>query len=277
MDRRLWPDSGQRALSVLRGQTTSRLTDGVAAQIATPLADLCAHPDGPRDRQLLHGAQVCGIDARTGWSFVRAEVDSYCGWVQSAALGPHVTPTHRVVSLASHLYSRPDLKSPERAALPMNSLLALGSLENGFAQTQSGAWVPLAHVRPLDETAPDPVNVARQFLGVPYLWGGNSWQGIDCSGLVQVALHTCGIACPADSDLQREALGPALSDDAPFARGDIIFWQGHVAFVSGPDTLLHATAFGMAVIEEPLFSALARIDAQAHRLAVVRLKSVKGN
>lgn len=270
-DRRLWPDSGQRALSILRGQTESALTDGIAARISAALTDLCARPDGPRDRQLLHGAGVRVIDERAGWSFVRAEMDGYCGWVRTQALGPDLVPTHRVVALASHLYTRPDLKSPERFALPMNSILGLGEIKNDFAQTSCGHWIPKSHVRPLADTAVDPVAVARKFLGVPYLWGGNSWQGIDCSGLVQIALHACGIDCPADSDLQHKALGAPLPETVTPARGDLVFWQGHVALVSAPDRLLHATAFGMAVLEEPLVPALARIDAQAARRAVIRL------
>ena len=273
MDRRLRPDSGKRALVMLAGQTQSALTDGTAARITASLCDLCARPDGPRDRQLLHGALVCVIDSQEGWSFVRANADGYCGWVPSTALGPVVTPTHIVRALATHLYARPDLKSPERLALPMNSLLALGPDQNNFAQTSCGHWVPLVHVQPLAQLAHDPVTVARRFLGVPYLWGGNSWQGIDCSGLVQVALQACGIDCPADSDLQYAALGQCLPESALLAAGDLVFWRGHVAIVSGPDSLLHATAHGMSVIEEDLAPALARIDLNAPRRGVIRLKS----
>jgi cell wall-associated NlpC family hydrolase len=171
------------------------------------------------------------------------------------------------------LYSRPDLKSPERLALPFNSRLALTGQDNGFWQTSTGDWVPEAHICPLHSPAMDPVTQARRFLGVPYLWGGNSVWGIDCSGLVQVALTACGLPCPADSDQQRAALGPALPPDAPLQPGDLIFWTGHVAFVASAQTLLHATAHGMAVIEEPLAPALTRIDAAAPRRAHIRLRS----
>lgn len=269
-DRRLTPDSGRRALGALRGLVARDFTDGDPARVTAPLADLCARAGGPRDRQLLHGASVLVIDQQDDWSFVQADLDLYCGWLPSAALGQATQPTHRVSALSTHLYTQPDLKSPEAMALPMNARLTLGAEHNGFLQTDTGLWVPLPHVSQLSAPAADPVTIARQFVGVPYLWGGNSCWGIDCSGLVQVALTACARPCPADSDLQRQALGPSLPDSAEFQRGDLLFWKGHVAFVSAPDLLLHATAYGMAVIEEPLHPALARIEGQSPRLAHIR-------
>ena len=123
-------------------------------------------------------------------------------------------------------------------------------------------YIPTAHLRPVDQAEGDPVAVAERFLGTPYHWGGNSGFGIDCSGLVQAACLACGIPCPGDSDLQEAALGRTLPADAVLRRGDLLFWKGHVAWVAGPDLLLHANAHHMAVALEPLLPALARIEGQ---------------
>jgi len=243
----------------------------MSARISASLVDLRRGPNGPRDRQLLRGAQVCVIDTDGDQSFVQAQADQYCGWIDTSALCADSPITHRVSAIATHLYSSPDLKSPEVMRLSLNSLLGLRGQSGNFFQTDCGLWVPVTHVTPIGNATADPIAVARQFLGVPYLWGGNSCWGIDCSGLVQAALHACGQLCPGDSDLQLAALGPTLRDDTLPARGDLLFWKGHVAWVSAPDLLLHATAFGMAVIEEPLAAACARIEAQTPRLAHVRI------
>ena len=121
----------------------------------------------------------------------------------------------------------------------------------------------------------DFVAVAERFLGTPYLWGGKTALGLDCSGLVQVALTACGVSCPRDSDMQEEALGTAVAaDPSALLRGDLIFWKGHVAIVRGPDSLLHANAHHMAVAIEPVAQAVARIrDAGSEITSIRRIAS----
>ncbi|EPX79542.1 NLP/P60 family protein [Salipiger mucosus DSM 16094] len=253
----------------LRGTVTAeRFVEGEAACVAAPVVDLLEAPGGGRDRQLLLGAAVRVLERQDGWAFVQARADGYMGYLPEAALAPDAgAPTHRVAVRLTHAYAAPDMKTRDLCALSYGSLLAVTGGRNGFAEVrlpgaEAPGHVPARHLAPLDPPAEDPVTEAERLLGTPYLWGGNSALGIDCSGLVQVALHACGQACPGDSDLQEVALGEALPEGAAPRRGDLLFWKGHVAWVAGPDLLLHANAHHMAVALEPLEAAVARIDAQ---------------
>lgn len=258
MDRRLTPFSGRSALEGLRGAVEAeRFTPGEAACLAVPLADLLATPGGARDRQLLLGEAVTVIDRRDGFAFVQAAKDGYCGWLAETALGPPLEPSHWVAAPASHLYSGPKVQARERAALSLGARVQVIGEEGAFAQTTAG-FVPKVHLRAIGDWAEDPVAVARSFLGTPYLWGGNSHAGLDCSGLVQLALNACGLPCPGDSDLQ-QAVGSALPEGAPWRRGDLLFWKGHVAMVVDAATLIHANGHSMSVAEEGIDACIARI------------------
>lgn len=228
--------------------------------IALPLVDLLRSPDGPRDRQLLMGEAVVVRSITGGWAEVSANRDGYPGFVPEVAL-TEGSVTHRISARATHVYPAPDFKTRERFSLSHGAQLRVLSEEGRFVETPQG-YIPRAHLTPLDIRATDPVTVAETFLGTPYLWGGNSSFGIDCSGLVQAGCLACSIACPGDSGPQEQGLGETLPDGAPLQRGDLLFWRGHVAWVSDPDTLLHANAHHMAVAYEPIAEAIARIAAQ---------------
>ncbi len=258
MDRRLTPFSGRVALIRLRGQMAAEAyTDGQPATITAPLVDLLASPAGARDRQLLLGDAITVIDAQQGFSFVQAAKDSYCGWIATSALGPPIAPTHWVAARASHLYSAPRVQAPEAAALPMGTRVLVIATDGGFAQAAAG-YIPLPHLRLMNDRPSDPVTVAEGMLGAPYLWGGNSSAGIDCSGLVQGAWLACGLPCPGDSDMQ-QALGQPLADDASLQRGDLIFWKGHVAIVVDATRLIHANGHSMSVAYEDTDACMTRI------------------
>ncbi len=262
-DPRLLPFNGRVALRTLEGQVAAeRFVDGDRARVTAPLADLRATPDGPRIRQWLRGARVRVIERRAGIAFAQAEADGLVGWLEAVALGPDHPVTHAVPAPATHLYTAPDLKSPDLAALSCGARLRITGTEGAFLRCADG-FVPAQHVARLDIPAADPVAVAAGLLGTPYLWGGNARAGIDCSGLVQVACHLCAIPCPPDSDLQRAGLGAPLDPDAARRRGDLAFWPGHVGWLTDADTLLHANAHHMAVVQEPLADAIARMGVPA--------------
>ncbi|TQM91960.1 NlpC/P60 family protein [Roseinatronobacter monicus] len=259
-DPRLTPFSGRVAHVRLQGQIDApAFTDGQIMRICAPLSDLLRRPDGPRDRQVLRGARVCVLDQIGDMAYVQAEADGYCGWLPHADLGADHTPTHRVRAPATHLYCAPDLKSAERATLSLNACVEIIATHGKFLQTHDGLWLPQQHLAPLTTHETDPVAVAESLIGTPYLWGGNSRAGLDCSALVQLALTACNHPCPGDSDLQERALGPALAHGTPKQRGDLLFWRGHVAWLSAPDMILHANAQTMSVAYEPLDQALSRI------------------
>jgi len=228
------------------------------AALARPVTDLCRRPEGRRDRQLLLGEAVTQLGRQGDWAYLQAAKDGYCGWVPAAALGPATDPTHRISAPASHAYSAPDLKSPERLALSHGSRLTVTGESGAFAETAQG-FVPRQHLAPLDSREDDPAAVAALFVGAPYLWGGNAIWGIDCSGLIQAALLACGIPCPGDSDVQMALGQPASS---PCRRNDLLFWKGHVALVVDAERLIHANAGSMSTRYEGIEEAKARILAQ---------------
>jgi len=266
-DPRLTASNGRVAHLSLRGLVQAeRYVPGEAARIRVPLADLLARPDGPRNRQLLRGDAVLVLDRTERHAFVQAAKDGYCGWLDLGAIGPDHAVTHRVIAPATHLYASPSIKRREVGLLSFGSLLAIGAPDGRFAETHDGSFVITAHLAPVAGHQSDPASVAELFLGTPYLWGGNSRNGIDCSGLAQAALLACGIACPGDSDLQFQALGRPLTAAETPRRNDLYFWKGHVALAMDDHRIIHANGNAMAVTIEPAADAIARM-AEAERSA----------
>lgn len=268
--RRFWAEASEAEIAKVCRLNGLRRVEPCIERIATPVADLCAAPYAARDRQMLrgHGFAIHAVDDESGWAFGETLTDGYSGWVDTSDLFtiPATAPTHRLVA-QSYGKTNTGLKTAGFVTpLSLGSTLVVLDETDGWARVaytnetpRSELFVPLQHLAPIDQTESDPVTVAERLLGTPYLWGGNSSFGIDCSGLVQIACHACGIDCPGDSDMQ-QAHFPAASD-ATYQRGDLMFWPGHVAWVSDPQTLIHANAHHMAVAREPITSAIARISA----------------
>lgn len=245
--------------------------EGTVKRVVAPTAPLRREPrlDGPTDTELLRGetARVFA-DSGEGWSWVQSETDGYVGYTATEALsGSAPEPTHRVTALRTFVYPGADMKLAPRAVLSIGSRLALA----GEVITRGTPYRPLAggegavvaiHVAPL--AAPpeqDFVAVAERFVGTPYLWGGRSGAGVDCSGLIQLSLLVAGHAAPRDTDMQRDAIGDLVAGGtaAPLRRGDLIYWRGHAGILVDAGHLLHASGYHMTVVVEPLAGALARI------------------
>ncbi|WP_051356738.1 NlpC/P60 family protein [Azorhizobium doebereinerae] len=273
-DRRLRAARPDLAAAALQGLVDApRYAVGEARRIFADVAPLRRQPrpDAMLDTEALYGETVTVYeDDAEGWSWVQLGRDGYVGYMPTIATGPlGPAPTHRVSALRSFLFPGLDIKLPPAATLVTGALLHVRDMRGAFAVTDRGA-VPAGHVVPLGTAEPDFVAVAARFLGTPYLWGGCSSLGLDCSGLVQAALGACGVAAPRDSDMQEAMVGTAVDPAGPLQRGDLLFWPGHVAIAEAADTLLHANAHHMAVAREPLVPALARIAAAVGPLRTVR-------
>lgn len=274
-DRRLTPARGDVAAAHLRGIVPAgRYVEGQARRVIATRAPVRNAPRGDAglETEALFGEAVTLFeDGGEGWGLVQLEGDGYVGYMPMEALspGPAAVPTHQVSALRTLVFPAADIKRPPVLDLCFGSLVAVREMRGRFAMTEQG-FIPAVHLAPLTVRESDPVALALRFLGVPYLWGGRSSLGIDCSGLVQTALQACGITAPRDSDMQEKALGQPLSPQGPFRRGDLLFWPGHVALVEDEETILHANAFHMAVARETLTDALARIAASGTPLRSAR-------
>jgi cell wall-associated NlpC family hydrolase len=254
----------------LRGNVEAeRFVEGVPAYVAAPVADmLCEPAEGAGlDTQLLYGDEVLVFNRSGAFAWVQAVRDSYVGYVALSALGEdRPAPTHVVSVPRTFIYPGPDLKRPRRDVLSLgSSVRVVDFVENRgtrYATLGGGAFVIAAHLAPLGDKAEDFVSVAETLLFTPYLWGGTSAFGIDCSGLVQLSMRMAGKAVLRDTDMQAGSVGNALDpgqDMAALRRGDLVFWKGHVGIMADREDLVHANGHTMMVSRENIHDAIARI------------------
>ena len=273
-DPRLNPYRPDLAAAYLRGQVeASRFVDGTPYEVVEPVADLRRDPahEAALDTQALKGERVTVYEmSEEGWAWGQLAGDGYVGYLSANALAPvGVTPTHRVAVPRTFGFPAANIKLPPMVALPMGAGIAIARTTDSFAVDGYGWHYPLSHVAPLENKQGDFVAIAEMFLNTPYLWGGKSWLGIDCSGLVQLALQTAGRTCPRDTYMQEQALGApvALSD---IRRGDLLFWKGHVAIARDAKTMIHANAHHMMTAIEPIADAVTRIRTAGSDVTSVR-------
>ncbi len=277
-DPRVTPARADLAAKELEGKVAAaRYVAGEVYEIIEPQAPLRGEPshEAPLLTEALKGERVTIYEKNDeGWAWGQLAADGYVGWLSANALAPPgAPPTHKVAALRTLVFPGPSIKLAPLEALPLGARVAVARREERMAVTQSGGYLPAVHLAPIDVYETDFVAVAERFLGVPYLWGGKTTLGLDCSGLVQIALAACGISCPRDSDMQEEALGTplaAVADRSDLQRGDLVFWTGHVAIVRDRATFLHANAFHMAVAIEPIGDAIARIRGAGGGITGVR-------
>lgn len=263
LDPHLNPYRRDIAARHLQGQVeAAQFVNGTLHEVIEPIADVRREPahEAALDTQAPKGERVTVYEiSDEGWAWGQLESDGYVGYLSANALGPvGPLPTHRVCVPRTFGFPGPDIKLPPMIALPMGATLDIARETERFALDAFGWHYPLAHVAPLAKRQPDFVAVAEMFLDTPYLWGGKSSLGIDCSGLVQLALQAAGVVCPRDTYMQERALGQPKTR-SELRRGDLVFWKGHVAIACDATTLLHANAHHMMVVKEPVAEAVSRI------------------
>lgn len=268
-DKRVTPFRDDLAAAHLKGQVEApRYAEGEEACIGVGRVALRVQPsdDAAQDSELLLGERFTIYDRADGWAWGQAARDGYVGYLYDAVLCAPFEAAAKVSALLAPVFAAADLKTPVRDLLPMNAGVPVLSRQGDYVQIAEGGWVHQRHVAP--EAATDFVTVAERFLGVPYVWGGKTAAGLDCSGLIQTALHAVGKDAPRDTDMMEMALGEKVS--AASQRGDLVFWKGHVGVMLDGTRLLHANAHHMATVIEPLEDAVARIAKVAGPVTSVR-------
>lgn len=266
-DRRLVPARPDLAAAHLAGQVeAARFDPGRLMHVCEEVVPLLPRPtrEAPLDTQVLYGETMTVYEEdEEGWAWGQLSRDAYVGYVPAQALrGAQSDPTHRVRVPRTFVYPGRSIKLPVLCALPLGAAVAVASSQGDFAEIDGLGHVFAAHLAPWGTAEADFVTIAECFLHAPYLWGGKTCLGVDCSGLVQISLAAAGCEVPRDTDLQESSIGEAVDIGTGLQRGDLIFWKGHVGIMRDADTLLHANAHHMLVASEPLAAACERILAK---------------
>lgn len=274
-DRRLTPARADLAAAHLKGSVdAAAFVEGRAMVGRHGKTWIRRRPaaDAPVETELLFGETFTVYELKDGFAWGQAALDGYVGYVAEDALADAgVSPEWRVTASSTFVYAAADLKSPVLETLPFNARVAVG--QGAYAPLATGGFIYARHLAPLAATADDFVTVAERFMGVPYLWGGRTPLGFDCSGLVQAALAVTGLAAPRDTDMQEAALGSPITRSPNLQglkRGDLVFWKGHVGIMQDAARLLHANAHHMTVASEPLAKAVNRIAVAGSPVTSVR-------
>jgi len=268
-DNRVTPVRSDLAAAHLKGTVDApRYAEGEKFSVCAGRTGLRVRPstDAAQDSELLFGEVFTVYDRAHGWAWGQAANDLYVGYVAEEALTAPFAAEAKVSALLAPVFPAADLKTPVRDFLPLNAAVPVLAREGDYVNVGTG-FVHRRHLAA--ETQKDFVAIAERFLGVPYVWGGKTAAGLDCSGLIQTALQAVGKAAPRDTDMIEKALGDAVPVSG-VRRGDLVFWKGHMGVMLDEKRLLHANAFHMAVAIEPLAEAIARIEKAAGPVTSVK-------
>lgn len=276
LDPRLHPFRPDLAAVALKDRVRApRYVEGRERQVSAPAAPLRRTPEcaARLETEALYGELVTVYEERDGWAWGQLARDGYVGYLPAETLSGEIRDrTHRVAALRTHVFPEPAVKAPPLRLLSLNAGLAVRAAQGHFLELVGGGYVAAAHAAPLGEHAPDFVAVAERFLGTPYLWGGRTSLGLDCSALIQLSMEAAGLPAPRDSDMLQAALGEALDtgDLAALRRGDLVFWREHLGVMLDGARLLHANAHHMETVIEPLGDAIARGEAEGSAVTAIK-------
>ncbi len=274
LDSRVNPYRDDLADEKLRRRVAAKhYTSGMDGHITVPVTGMRKTPDNNSSlvSQALFGDAVKIFEQKDGWCWIQLQKDNYVGYVpQRNITEGFIEATHRVCVPASFKYPKADLKTQPAKRLFLNSRICVKSVGDKWCELADGSFVYKSHLALIDEFDNDPAAIAEQFIATPYLWGGNTYCGIDCSGLVQQAFHACGLRVPRDSDMIEADFGEAVADGTSLQRNDLVFWDGHVGIMADAETLIHCNGFHMATVREAFAAARDRISSEYNSLPRIR-------
>ena len=231
--------------------------------------------NSPLETECLFGETVEVLDEDLDWVYCKLITDNYHGWVKKNNIAKFKKATHRVFNIRTFIYNDADLKSNIALYLPMGANLVVEKIYSEWAkiiylvdERIKVGYVPAQHIVELQHKVSDWVAIAQSLEGTPYNWGGRDTIGLDCSALLQLTYQTYGQAIGRNTSDQVKLDKPIIDNISDLKRGCVIFWKGHVGIMINKVNCIHANAFHMKTVTEPLIDIICRMD---KKLQVVKM------